>query len=144
MDLHDDGYIRDGLIGVLVTLVLGLAGLFGWRQHNGVKTANATADRESRFQDNLQQRYDRAMGRISELTDELDLVKARLAEADKRLTVVQMVAVGDPTLAIEISRDSAFIDLSRPMRPRPKVTPTTSPMDPFQAADPYAPPKRRK
>lgn len=129
---------KDMAQGGVITLLLGLVGwLFAKRASNVVKNANATDDRNSRFEDNLQKRYEHAMGRISELTAERDSLKVMLAEADKRLTIVQMIADGDPKRAVEVSQDSAFVDLSRPFRARAHkpVTPT----DPFQAADPYAP-----
>lgn len=115
-----------------------IGGLLGWRGFSKVRSDIGKDARESRFEENLQTRYEAAQGRISELQLEIDALKAKLSECDKRLTVVQMIADGDPARAVEISRDSAFVDLTRPLRPRQRGGPSSS-MDPFQAADPYAP-----
>lgn len=123
--------------GVITAFLSVIAGLLGWRLHSKVKHDNAAEARESRFEDNVQRRLEAALGKISELNDELDSVKGRLAEADKRLTIVQMLADGDPGRAVELTQDSAFVDVRRPLRPRQQQRP--SPHDPFQAADPYGP-----
>lgn len=124
-----------GLLGTVITV------LFAKRAGNKVATDNARANRESRFEDNLQARYEAAMGKISQLHDEIEVLRGKLAEADKRLTIVQMLSDGDPTRAVEITRDSAFIDLTRPIKPRQHDRPSAH--DPFQAADPYAPKPRK-
>lgn len=134
-------WVQPGILGLIGTAV---AALFYRRANNKVGHDNARADRESRFEENLQARYEAAMGKISQLNAEIDDLKGKLAEADKRLTIVQMIADGDPQRAVELSQDSAFVDVSRPFRARPQVKPMTSPMDPFQAADPYAPPPIKK
>src|SRR6185369_14385511 len=51
-------------------LALIIAGLFGWRGLNKVGTDNARANRESRFEDNLQKRYDALTAANSELREE--------------------------------------------------------------------------
>ncbi len=137
MNLSGDD-LQKGILGLVGSI---LAGLFTWLMASRIKHQNAKDGRESRYEENVQARLEAALGKISELNDEIDALKFRLAEADKRLTVVQMIADGDATRAIEITRDSAFIDLTRPLRPRPKTPPPSS-LDPFQAADPYAPPKK--
>ncbi len=136
-------YVQPGIITILTALI---GGLWWKRASNDVKSQNARNDRESRFEDNLQARYDRAMGRISELTAELDDLKHKLAEADKRLTVVQLISEGDPQRAIAFAQESGFLDFERPLRRPPASPPRPSPYDPFQAADPYAPkpPKKGK
>jgi len=131
--------------GVITLLVAVIGVLFAKRASNKVENDNAHANRASRFEDNLQKRYEESMARNSELRDEIDLLKKQLAAANNRLAVVQMVADADPKRAIEIAGDSAFVDISRPLQPRKAKPPApSSPSDPFQAADPYAPLKPRK
>lgn len=122
-----------GLLGMIVTW------LFARRGSSHVKHRNAQDERESSFQDNLQARYEAAMGRISQLTAERDELKAELEQARTKLTVVQMVADNDPKRAVEITRDSAFVDMSRPLKLRPAVRPPSS-HDVFQANVEYTPP----
>lgn len=138
MEIRD--YVQGGVLALFGTVI---TVLFTKRAHNKVETDNARATRESRFEENLQVRYEAAMGKISQLNDEIDDLKKKLAEADKRLTIVQMIADGDPQRAVELSQDSAFVDVSRPFRPRPQVRAPSS-HDVFQAADPYAPPPPKK
>jgi hypothetical protein len=57
--------------GILTLLLAIITALFAWRGSNKVKTDNSRANRESRFEENLQQRYEAAMARNSELQDEL-------------------------------------------------------------------------
>ncbi len=127
--------------GLLTLLGLVITGLFTWLGISKVKHQNAKDAMNSRLDDGLEKRYEAAMAQNSQLRAELDRVKGLLAEADKRLTVVQMIADGDPQRAIEFTQDSAFVDMSRPIRPRP-APPRPSASDPFQAADPYAAPKK--
>lgn len=135
----DFGTAQTGIVGLLGAIV---AGLLGWRLHSKVKSDNARDRRESRYEDDRQRQYEAVLAKNSELRGQLEDVARRLAEAEKRLMVVQMISDGDPARAVELSQDSAFVDLSRPMRPRAAVRP--SPSDPFQAADPYAPTSKRK
>lgn len=72
-----------------------------------------------------------------------DLTK-KLAEAEKRLTVVSMLSAADPASQVSVTLDSAFLDLDRPFRPRPKPRAPAPPTDLFQATQPFAPPTRRR
>lgn len=137
------GYIQAGTVTLLVSMI---GWLFWKRASNQVRNTNQNADRESRFQDNLQARHDTLLARCDALAKERDKALADLQRAMARLEVVQMFADGNDNRAIELAQESGFADLSRPLRPRPKAKPAPpSSHDVFQAADPYAvPPPPRK
>jgi chromosome segregation ATPase len=73
--------VQGGLLALLGTI---LVGLLGWRGINKVKTDNARENRESRFEANLQDRYDAALGRISELNAALQQARDGRALLEKQ------------------------------------------------------------
>lgn len=83
------GSVQAGILGLLGTII---AVLFTWRGVNKVKNDNAKANRDSRFEENLQKRYEEAMTQNSELRAELreareghTLLKRELRDQTKRV-----------------------------------------------------------
>lgn len=81
-----------------------------------------------------------AVLREAALRGEIDRLTVKLAEAEKRLTVVAMLSAADPSAPVEVTLQSGFLDLERPLRPRPAPRAPARSTDVFQAADPFAPP----
>lgn len=133
-------WLPEGLVALLVAM---MGWLFHKRASNQVKNDNAGADRESRFQDNLQALNAALTIRVEELTKERDDLKADLMRAENKMAMVQMLADGNETGLLELARQSAFTDFDRPLRPRPPPRAMSS-HDVFQAADPYAPPPKKR
>lgn len=76
---------QSGLLWLLGLLITGLTGLLGWRGHNATRNTNASADRQSRFEENLQKRLEDALKRIDELTTQRDVARDGRALLEQQL-----------------------------------------------------------
>ena len=63
----------------------------------------------------------------------IDQLRDQVAQANTRMTVMQMLSSGDPNLVVQVAQDSAFVDLHRPLRARP------APPMPARAAETHDP-----
>jgi len=110
-------------------LALIIAGLFGWRGLNKVGTDNARANRESRFEDNLQKRYDALTAANSELREECAqlreecvrlkdgraLLERRILERDRKIaSLLAMMGPSERKQAERWMPDSAFAPFDGP------------------------------
>lgn len=105
--------IQKGVVGLLLTFI---AGLFGWRSFSRVRADNAKEQRESRFEEQLQRRYEAAMARNSELQDLLEKARDGKAQLEQRVrdqsvrlkTLLEMLGENERREAERWIRESEF------------------------------------
>lgn len=85
---HLKDYIQPGIIALLSTIVVGL---LGWRGVNKVGNDNARNNRQSRFEQNLQDQLDAEVAKNTALRDRitrLEKLELQLKERDRTIRAI--------------------------------------------------------
>lgn len=116
------GGYEGGIIAAIVTIV---GGLLGWRTFTKVRTDNARDNRESRHEENIQDRLDSALQEVRRLSDELreakdgrGILERKFVEARRtNVILLEMLEKDQRESAERWVKASAFAPLEDPRRP---------------------------
>lgn len=135
-----DKFVTPALL-MIVAAALGVGGR-EWvaRARSGTKRIQAEDDAQVSVLADVRAERVAAVLREAGLLKQIEDLRDQLANAQAKLTIVQMLADSDPNASAQVALDSAFVDTHRPLRPAPRRAPPVV-TDVFQAAEPYAPPK---